>query len=134
MTFELIEHTGDVGIRYFGSTLKELFSSAISGTAFVIGDPGKNCQRISTEITFTFSDYQDLLMQIIDRMIYFFEVEEILYDSLTEFSLHGTGARIGLEGCRIGADFQYRYILKAPTYHKMEINPEKGYGVQIYDI
>ncbi len=134
MTFELIEHTGDVGIRYFGSTIEELFSSAITGTAYVIGDPGKNCNRTSTKIKITFSDYQDLMMQLIDRIIFFFEVDEILYGTLAGFSLNGNEASIGLEGCRINGDFQYRYILKAPTYHKMEINPEKGYGVQIFDI
>lgn len=134
MAFELIEHTGDIGIRYFGSTLKELFSSAISGTAFVIGDPGEGCNRTGTELILHFSDYPDLMMQLIDRIIYCFEVEEILYDKITEFSLDDHIARIGIEGCRVGADFQYRYILKAPTYHKIEINTEKGYGVQIFDI
>ncbi len=134
MKFEIIEHTGDVGIRYFGSTLKELFSSAINGTAFIIGDPGKNCSRRKTELSLDFSDYQDLMMQIIDKVIFSFEVDEILYDSITEFSLDNHSARISMDGCTVEADFQYRYILKAPTYHKMEINPEQGYGIQIFDI
>lgn len=74
------------------------------------------------------------MMQLIDRVIYFFEIEEILYDSITQFTIEDNNAKIGLEGCSIDANFQYRYILKAPTYHKMEINLEKGYGIQIFDI
>ncbi len=134
MKFEIIEHTGDVGIRYFGSTLTELFSNAIIGTAYIIGDPGQNCTRKKTELSLEFSDYQDLMMQIIDRIIYFFEVDEILYDSITEFTLKEHSASIHMGGCTVNGDFQYRYILKAPTYHKMEINLEEGYGIQIFDI
>ena len=134
MNFEIIEHTGDVGIRYFGSTIKELFSNALKGTAFVIGDSGPNCSRSGAQLKLQFTDYSDLMVQLIGRIIYSFEVDEILYDSITQFSLEGNSARIGLEGCRVDDNFQYRYILKAPTYHKIEINPEKGYGIQIFDI
>ena len=134
MDFEIIEHTGDVGIRYFGSTVIELFSSALKGTAYVIGVPSPGCSRSSTQLELQFTDYPDLMMQLIDHIIYSFEVEEILYDSITQFTFEDNSAKIGLEGCRIDANFQYRYILKAPTYHKMEINLEKGYGIQIFDI
>ncbi len=134
MDFEIIEHTGDVGIRYFGSTVTELFSSALKGTAYVIGDPAPGCSRSGTQLELQFTDYPDLMMQLIDRVIYFFEIEEILYDSITQFTIEDNNAKIGLEGCSIDANFQYRYILKAPTYHKMEINLEKGYGIQIFDI
>lgn len=134
MTFEIFDHTGDVGIRYFGSTIEELFSSAIEGTAALIGEPEEDCTRKEVHIEIQFTDNQDLMYQLLDRMINFFEIEEILLDSLLNMSVKDKEARIDLEGCIITDRFRYKYIMKAPTYHKMEISPEKGYGVQIFDI
>lgn len=134
MTFEIFDHTGDVGIRYFGATIEELFSSAVEGTAALIGDPEENCTREKTHLEIQFTDTTDLMYQLLDRIINFFEVDEILLDSILRMSIHGDKAEMDLEGCKITEKFQYKYIMKAPTYHKMEISPEKGYGVQIFDI
>ena len=134
MTFEIFDHTGDIGIRYFGSTVEELFSSAVEGTAALIGEAEKNCTRAKAQLELQFTDTTDLMYQLLDRIINYFEVEEILLDSLLKFSIVGDKAELVLEGCRITDQFQYKYIMKAPTYHKMEINTERGYGVQIFDI
>ncbi len=134
MTFEIIEHTGDVGIRYFGSNIEELFSSAVEGTAALIGEPEKNCTREKVHVQIQFTDTLDLMYQLLDRIINFFEVEEILLDRILKMELYRNEAEMDLEGCRITEKFQYNYIMKAPTYHKMEISAEKGFGVQIFDI
>lgn len=134
MTFEIFDHTGDVGIRYFGSNIQELFSSAVEGTAALIGEPEEGCIREKVHIEIDFTDTLDLMYQLLDRIINFFEVEEILLDQVLKLSIRGNKSAMDLEGCRITERFQYKYIMKAPTYHKMEISPEKGYGVQIFDI
>ncbi len=134
MNFEIIEHTGDVGIRYFGSNIEELFKSAVEGTAALIGEPESDCKKEKTDIQIEFSDTLDLMYQLLDKLIYFFEVDEVLYSEILKFTVNGKRSNITLGGCKVTEKFQYKYIMKAPTYHKMEINPEKGYGVQIFDI
>lgn len=134
MNFEILEHTGDVGIRYFGTNIEELFKSAVEGTAALIGDPEIDCIKETTDIQIEFSDNIDLMYQLLDKLIYFFEVDEVLYGEIIRFTIDGKRADIRLGGCKVTEKFQYKYIMKAPTYHKMEINPEKGYGVQIFDI
>lgn len=135
MSFEILEHTGDVGIRYFGKTVEELFSSAVVGTASLIGEPESGCIRDRKTMNFRWTDLIDLMYQLLDHIIYAFEVDEILLDSLDEMNYSDReNTVITLSGCRIGANFRYGYIMKAPTYHQMEINTEKGYGIQIFDI
>ncbi len=134
MNFEIIEHTGDVGIRYFGSTIEELFTNAVLGTAALIGDPEPDCKKETTELQIEFLDYVDLMYLLLGKLIYLFEVEETLYGEITQFNIRDNRAFLKLKGCKVTPKFQYKYIMKAPTYHKMEINLEKGYGVQIFDI
>lgn len=134
MRFEIIDHTGDVGLRYFGNTLEELFRSAVTGTASLIGDPGSDCEKKTAQFIIDFSDNHDLMYQLLDKLIFYFEVEEILLQEILSFQVSENRAIIKLEGCTVTGKFQYKYIMKAPTYHKMEINPQAGYGVQIFDI
>lgn len=123
-----------MGIRYFGTTIEELFNSAVEGTAALMGEPEENCTRANAHLEIQFTDTTDLMYQLLDRIINYFEVEEILLDRLLTLAIHEDRAELDIEGCRITDKFQYKYIMKAPTYHKMEISPGKGYGVQIFDI
>lgn len=135
MSFEIIEHTGDVGIRYFGSSVQELFSSAINGTANLIGDPGENCTRSNHTFEFQWTDLQDLMYQLLDKLIYVFEVEEVLLDTVESMNFEDReNTVIELSGCCVTEAFQPKYIMKAPTYHQMELRPDEGYGVQIFDV
>lgn len=122
-------------MRYFGSSVEELFSSAVNGTAFLIGEPGVDCQRVQRVLNFTWTDLIDLMYQLLDKIIYYFEIEEVLLDSVVSMDYSNRNkTSILLSGCRITDNFQYKYIMKAPTYHQMVLDPDKGYGIQIFDI
>lgn len=135
MSYEILDHTGDVGLRYFGTTVEELFSSAVEGTAFLIGEFSGDCRREELAFRFSWTDLADLMYQVLDRIIYEFEVDELLVDRVLSMDYADRGnTEIIVSGCHLDETFSAKYIMKAPTYHQMVVDPEKGYGIQIFDI
>ena len=135
MKFEVLEHTGDVGLKFYGETYRELLGNAVSGTAGLIGKPIGKCRRVRKTVSLGSTNFEDLLLQVLSKVVFSFEVDEILIDSVETFEFRKNGVSdLVLSGCRTGKNFQYHYVLKAPTYYRLEINLEQGYGIVIFDI
>ena len=135
MKFEILEHTGDVGLRFYGRTYYDLLDSALSGTAELIGKPAGKCRKTQKRFHLDSTSFDDLLFQVLSEVVFSFEVDEILFDSVKTLEFVENGVSdVVLSGCRTGRRFHYHYILKAPTYHELEINLDQGYGTVIFDI
>ncbi|MBI4436546.1 MAG: archease [Candidatus Omnitrophica bacterium] len=136
-SYELIDHTADVGIRAFGRTLEELFKNAAVGMFELMADletVDPTAEKTLTLIAETLEDlyvlwHQELLFRAsVDRMLY----KEFLFDTLTERNLK---ARIRGEGI----NFEKHHLkkeVKAVTYHELKVQKTKeGWvGEVIFDI
>ena len=135
MQYEIFDHTGDVGLRFYGSTFEELFSSAVAGMAKLMGhQPGRH-SHVSRKEIIAEKGNELILYTILSRVLYYFEAQSELYGnaSFPEGIKPGETAVL-LTGYRINSRFRYDYVIKAPTFHRLVLRPAEGYGTIVFDI
>ena len=125
--YEFFDHTADVGIRVFGSSLAELFENAGFALFDIITDIAKVRAREKRCITISRDSVDELLVEWLSRLLYLnatelllcskFHVQEIALQSLT--------------GEAWGEIFQdNRHVIKtevkAVTYHGLKVYQDEG--------
>jgi SHS2 domain-containing protein len=143
--FEIIDFTSDVGIRAYGKDIPELFVNSARGMFFLICEAcGKKdldadvAKEISLKIDGAIS-YEDLLISWLEKLLFYHEVDEILFfdfcleelvlnsDDIkkTPFSklkAHAYGQYIDLKKHEILVH------IKGPTYHDLKIMQDDDNG------
>lgn len=143
--YKIVDHLSDIGIEFYGDTLEELFENAGKGMFSIICDLRfvKPLERRSIRITGENTNYEDLLILWLERLIYHYEVDNILF---SEFKVDKIGKRkhnlllnAEIFGEKIDLNrHEIRVTIKAPTYHQLEIKRyDRGHnwkGRVIFDI
>ncbi len=116
--FEEIEHTADLAIRAYGRDAKELFVNAAHGLFTTMAEPspdGPTCER---EVKLEGTDYEGLLVDWLNELIYLHEVEGETY---SEFAIK-TLSPTKLEAHVAGKPTKYKTKdIKAATFHNLAI-------------
>ena len=122
-TFEILEHTADVGFRATGASEAELFANAAWALlSFTEGSEGDSQER-SLEIHG--EDRESLMINWLSELLYLFDSGEFVPSriSVREISPDRLVARLGGAPRRIAA---WRLIVKAVTYHLIEVKESGG--------
>ena len=130
--FEFIDHTADIGIMVYGSSLEEVFSNAAYGMFSIIANLANITDHISREITLTAYDREELLVAWLNHLLYLLDTDNLIF---TRFKI------IGLENDRLQvtaygevADpkrHELKTQIKAATYHQLEIVEENGFRAKV---
>ncbi len=134
-TYELIDHTGDVGIRVRAASIEDLFATAARAMYDILVDaPGATAQR-EDEIVVE-GDGDELLRAWLAELLYRFSVDEMIY---VAFDLEAGPGRLRARagGQKMDrAKHGLRTELKAVTYHGLSVREEGGawIGEVIFDI
>lgn len=132
--FEELDHTADVGIRAFGKTLDELFANAAAGMFSLITDLDAVKPVGEHEVKVTSRDLESLLVDFLSELLYVHETEKVL---LAEFDVKVSGLAVDahVRGERIDkARHPLHLMVKAVTYHGIDVDPAKGEAQVIFDI
>jgi len=127
--FEEIEHTADLAIRVYGRDMRELFANAAHGmfalmAASSLEEP--TCQRV---VSLEAVDYEGLLVDWLNELIYLHEVEEETYCQFAIETLAPTELRAQVAG---GPTESKTKAIKAATFHELEVvKTDKGYQATI---
>jgi len=116
--YELIDHTADIGVRVYGSSLPELFEHAafalfdvmfdISGVQPVL-DREFNCRRDS---------YEELLVEWLGSLLFVFDTERIVFSRFRLEQLDGQFFSARASGEYYEASrHELKTLIKAVTYH-----------------
>jgi SHS2 domain-containing protein len=132
-TFQVLEHTADVGLVARGADLKQAFAAAATGLFSIIAQPrrvaARECQRIEVEA----GDTEALLVEWLNELIYLFDARRMLFKRFDIVEL--TPNRLVAEVWGEPADpFRHRIKLgvKAATYHMLHVDREgDGYRLQV---
>jgi SHS2 domain-containing protein len=130
-SFEIIEHTADVGIRAFGSTLEELFEQATLGLVEIIG-LGTRQPGVDEPVSVTADDLGGLLVDWLSEVLYLHEVRDSLLggvhlDEVTEHRAAGHLTLVQRAGEVEGTQ------VKAITYHRLKVERGRdGWMAQVY--
>jgi len=134
--FEILDISGDAGIRAYGNDLQELFVNAAIGMYSLITDI-KNIQEKKTlEISAQGSSLEGLLVSFLNELIFHFDTYGFMGKSirLKDFQADKlTGLQAyKLKAVLTGEDFdpdqhEGKLLIKAATYHKLLIEKKDGH-------
>ena len=116
--FEEIEHTADLALMVYGRDVKELFANAAQGMFALMAEPsleGPACQR---EISLEAPDYESLLVDWLNELIYLHEVEGETYYQFAIETLSPAKLKAHVTG---GSTKSKTKAIKAATFHELAI-------------
>jgi len=136
-TYELIDHTADVGVKAYGKTISEAFENAAKAMFDIITDKSEIENTGQYNIELEAPDLEQLLVDWLSDLLFlnsaknlvfgFFKVE--LDEEKNKLSAKVFGEKFNLSKHKIGAE------IKAVTYHILEVKKKKPFHVQVlFDI
>ena len=117
--FEEIEHTADLSLKVWASTVEDLFVKAVSGLNQIIcAEINNEVEAISKELNLDGIDMEDLLVSLLSEINYLLQAERLSTDICKIRILSGKLSAEVLLKQIIG----YKREVKAVTYHNLKIN------------
>ena len=133
--FQLIEHTADVGLIAYGKSLAEAFANAAYGLFSIIAELKTVKEAESRRVEISEDDMEGLLFEWLNSLIYFFDVEMLLFKrfDIIEFD------RCRLKAICRGEKYdpsrhQLKTGVKSATYHMLKVNEENNQVQVIFDV
>ncbi|MBI5101838.1 MAG: archease [Nitrospirae bacterium] len=135
--FEIIDISGDVGVRAYGSDLESLFIHAASGMYSLITDPELIREEGSIELEVRGSTLEGLMVSWLNELVFQFDANNfigkrvIIHELSTSDEDPDAAGGFRIRGTLYGEDFdisrhERRLLIKAATYHKLEIVRENA--------
>jgi SHS2 domain-containing protein len=131
--YEVFEHTADIGLHAFGSTLDELFIHAAQGMQSLLVSPEQVRVVTSREISVEGHDSISLLIAWLNELIFLFDTEYLLF---RDFSIE-VSSDTHLSGRASGEAYDVQRhelssAIKAVTWHEAAITrTDDGYLARI---
>jgi len=136
-SYELFDHTADIGIRVRGNRLADLVVPAGEGLYAVIGDIVTGERREEMSIDLTGDTPETLLRDYLAELLILFEQDHRIVSDVrvSRFDRDGLAVRAATEGVDLARSTLEREV-KAITYHALEIREVAGgfEGTVIVDI
>ena len=127
--FEEIEHTADLAIRAYGQDMQELFANAAHGMFALMAEPSAEEPAREREVSLEATDYEGLLVDWLNELIYLHEVEGETYSQFAIETLSPTELKAQVTG---GPTKIKTRAIKAATFHELEVvKTDKGYEATI---
>ena len=127
MNYKLIDHTADLGIEVYGTSLRKLFENAAYAMIDVITDTGNLTDLSETTINVSGEDWPDLMVNWLRELLYLWTgkgqlVKIINITSLSEYAL---SANIKSEPY-VPERHLIKSELKAITYHQIRVEKKNA--------
>ena len=137
-TYELIDHTADVGIKAYGKTLPEAFENAAKAMFDIITDKSEIENIGQYDIKLEAENLEELLVDWLSELLYLHSAKNLVFgffkivdfdDEKPRLHAHVFGEKLNISKHKIGTE------IKAVTYHMLEVRNKKPYYVQVlFDI
>ncbi len=134
MRYEEIEHTADVGIRAYGQTASEIFAAAAEGLFALVADLSRVEPKGEVEIRLASDDLPKLLVAWLSELLYLHETQHLLF---SKFEVRVRGTKLAAKAWGEAIDrrrHELKLAVKAVTYHRLSVDPEKGVAEVIFDV
>lgn len=136
-SYELIEHTADVGIRVKGSDLKDLFSNAAGVMFALIAEradfPAKKAKKIKLEQKADTLD--ELFVNWLNELLSLSSVKELIFSGFQIKKIDKKSLEAEITGYPV-SDHKVNIEIKAATYHQLKVEENKfGWQAEvIFDV
>ena len=91
--FEFLEHTGDIKFKSYGDNVSEVFENCALAVSSIFSRNGKINEKVKKEFVVSEKNYESLLYQFIEELIYLFDVDAFVV-SKAEVKLSGENGKI----------------------------------------
>jgi SHS2 domain-containing protein len=120
--YEFFDHTADIGVHIYGTTLPELFTNAAQAMYEVLGSLAKGEERREKSVRIDAPTLEDLLHDWLMELLYDFAANQVLYDRLdiTEVIPRRVVAT-AMGGVVDYARSEPREEIKGVTYHQLRV-------------
>lgn len=134
--YEYLEHTGDIGIRAYGSTLEELFINAAQGLLESIADVSTVGTTKQTQIEVFAESLEELMVAWLDELNFRHEVEEVFFRRVELRKISEAPYRLVAVAYGEPVDFTKHVIyteIKSVTYHQLIVEqlPDDRWMAQV---
>jgi len=131
--YEQFPHTADIGIRVYGSDLKELFENAAFAMFDVIADLEGLEGSIEQDIELNAPNHEELLVSWLDELLYNFYTKQIIFFKFDIIELTEDRIKAKAFGRPVGSNRnRLKAEIKAITYHDLKIEKtDDGFKVEI---
>lgn len=131
-TYELIEHTADIGIRVQGKDLKELFANAAEAIFDIIAEKStKSPPEETIEIRQSAEDTEELFINWLNELLSLSSAKELIFSKFLIKKID----RNRLEAAVIGSPmegYKVNVEVKAATYHQLKLQEsESGWQAEV---
>jgi SHS2 domain-containing protein len=135
-SYEVIDHTADIGILAYGSDLPVLFASAAAGMLSLMIKTDTPAGDVSRTIRLDAADIETLLVEWLNELLYIIYTENLV---LSRFDIVIDEKRLTARCAGQKLKSRSRRLIreiKAATYHNLEITHQEGrYSAKIiFDI
>ena len=137
-TYEIIDHTADVGIKAYGKTLAEAFENAAKGMFDIITDKSEIEPIGQYDIKLEAPTLEQLLVDWLSELLYLNSAQNLVFGLFKVMELdekkpklyaRAFGEKFNFSKHKIGSE------IKAVTYHILEVKNKKPFYVQVlFDI
>jgi len=130
--FEIIDHTADVGIRAYGADIKQAFANAAKALFSLITELDNVEEVLHRDIELTATDQESLLVEWLNKLIYLFDAENIIFKRFDITKLANTQLEAICYGEKVDKSrHELKIGVKAATYHMLKIDKDDGCQVQV---
>ena len=124
-TFEIIDHTADIGIIAYGKDVEELFSNAALALFSLITEPESIEEKSHLKLKVSSEDRDSLLVEWLNELIYFFDAKHLLFNRFDIESLTHNELKAICHGESFDPmKHKIKRGVKAATYHMLK--PDKS--------
>jgi SHS2 domain-containing protein len=133
--YEIIEHTADIGLNAYGKDIKEAFSNAAYGMFSIIAELD-NVREVETRrIEVNADDIEGLLFEWLNSLLYYFDVEMILFKRFEILEFGDTRLVADCRGEKYDASrHKIKNGVKSATYHTLEVDRKINRVRVIFDV
>jgi len=133
--FEFIEHTADIGLVAYGKTLAGAFANAAYGLFSIIAELDAVRETESRQVEIIEEDWEGLLFEWLNSLIYFFDVEMLLFKRFDIIEIDGSHLQAICHGEKYDPSRHHlKSGVKSATYHMLKVDREKNQVQVIFDI
>ena len=133
--YKLIEHTADTGLIAYGDSLAEAFGNAAYGMFSIIAELNRVSENEKRHFEVSSNDMEGLLFEWLNRLLYYFDVEMLLFKRF-EISILPKNR---LEAICYGEKYdssrhRLKTGVKSATYHMLKVDDVKNEVQVIFDV
>ena len=123
----LLDHTADLGVEIRGTSLINLFENAGRALLHLIFGTTHAVKSRYEKISVTGDDLADLMVRYLSEILYLFEGEKLVVDSISIKSLSDNRLKGSLRVSPFDPDtHKILAEIKAVTYHQIEVTDRNG--------